>query len=53
MEGGDKVKRDVYLLLKNAAKKVSEMNVNSACMWFAFQPHIPEQVVDKLKKYGK
>lgn len=50
VKGGDTMKKSVYSLLAQASKKVSKRNVNSACMWFVYQPVIPESVM-KLKKW--
>lgn len=52
VKGGDTMKKSAYSLLAHASKKVSERNVNSACMWFAFQPTVPESVM-KMKKRSK
>lgn len=52
VKGGDTMKKNAYSLLAHASKKVSERNVNSACMWFAFQPVVPESV-RKMKKCDK
>lgn len=34
----------------SVARKVSERNVNEACMWLIHQPVIPEAVKQKLQK---
>lgn len=36
--------------LVSTTRKVAEVNVNSACFWFIYQPRIPEILMKKLKK---
>ncbi len=44
------VKKNVSKKIIGMAKKIAEMEVNSSCPLFAYQPELPDSV-KKLKKF--
>ncbi len=43
------VKKCIYKTFANAAKRMAVLNANSTCVYYAYQPKLPESV-DKLRK---